>query len=193
MKTVIMAGGKGTRFPGGTEKGMIQLSEKTLLERTVNAITESGCPNPIVAITSETPDTGNFAFNLGLETIQTPGRGYHEDVYFLLGTLGNFVSINVDIPFISSTAIDQLLSHVQDHSIACVIPQDIIDFQISEDSVYRGIDGKNYVWAGINYVTPSHDTGILVLNDRLLALNINTIDDLKTAERLLAHNDLSKR
>lgn len=181
MIAVIMAGGRSSRMGARTEKPLLRLGKETLLERTVAAIKGSRAGEIVVATTPATPRTSRFAIKMGLAVFETPGKDYHEDVYCLLDKFGSYLSVNVDIPFISSKAIDMLLSGAKKVSLACALPKESVSYPVAEESVGKGKDGRDYVWVGLNYVTKSEETDILVLDDELLAININTPLDLALA------------
>lgn len=185
MLAVIMAGGKSTRMGKRIEKPLIKLGKQTLLERSVAAVRDSHADDLIVATTPSTPKTTAFAIKRGFAVLETPGIDYHEDVYFLLDRTGHYISVNADVPFMTPEAIDRLISRSKKESIACVIPKQKVAFPVDDDSVGKGKDGKEYVWVGLNYVTSSRETDLLVMDDEMLAMNINTPFDLAYAWNLV--------
>lgn len=185
MIAVIMAGGKSSRMGARIEKALLRIGKETLLERTMAAIRYSRAGDIIVATSPATPKTSEYAIKKGLAVLETPGEGYVEDVYYLLDRFGPYLSVNVDIPFISAEAIDFLLSKAECKSIACVIPMSAVPYPVSDDSIGKGEDGTDYVWVGLNYVTPTPETDLLVMKDEKLAININTPRDLALAARML--------
>lgn len=181
MIVVIMAGGKSTRMGKRIEKPILRLGKETLLDRSVMAVKGSRAADFIVATTPSTPKTTKLAIKRGYAVLETPGVGYHDDVYFLLDRIGPYISLNVDIPFITSAAIDRLISKSKKESIACVLPREKVSYPVDGDSVGKGRDGNPYVWIGLNYVTPSKETDLLVMEDERLAINVNTPLDLAFA------------
>ena len=76
-----MAGGKGTRFGGDTEKPMALFMGKTLIRRVIEATQEAQKISEIVvAVTSYSPKTAQEAKKTTVKVIETDGIGYHEDV-----------------------------------------------------------------------------------------------------------------
>ena len=186
MISVIMAGGKSTRLGPRMEKPLIRLGKQTLIERTAETIRSSNAGKIIVATSPATPKTSAFAVKRGMAVLETPGNDYHDDVYFLLDKFGPYLSVNVDIPFLTREAINRLLAKSRDVSIACVIPRAKVSYAVAEDSVGKGKDGIEYVWIGLNYVTPTPETELLAMEDDRLAININTPLDLAFAAKMLA-------
>ena len=181
MIVVIMAGGKSTRMGKRIEKPILRLGKETLLDRSVMAVKGSRAADFIVATTPSTPKTTKLAIKRGYAVLETPGVGYHDDVYFLLDRIGPYISLNIDIPFITSAAIDRLISKSKKESIACVLPREKVSYPVDGDSVGKGRDGNPYVWIGLNYVTSSKETDLLVMEDERLAINVNTPLDLAFA------------
>ncbi len=192
MIAVIMAGGKSTRMGKRIEKPILRLGKETLLERSVNAVKGSRVADFIIATTPLTPKTTKLAIRRGYAVLETPGSDYHDDVYFLLDRVGPYISLNVDIPFITPDAIDQLISKSKRGSIACVLPRERVSYPVDDESVGDGRDGKPYVWIGLNYVTPSKETDLLVMEDERLAININTPLDLAFAWSIIRNERRNK-
>lgn len=192
MIAVIMAGGKSTRMGKRMEKPVLRLGKEALLERSAKAVKGSRATDFIVATTPSTPKTTKLAIRRGYAVLETPGMDYHDDVYFLLDRIGPYISLNADIPFITSNAIDKLISKSKNESIACVLPREKVTYPVDDDSVGIGKDGKSYIWIGLNYVTPSKETDLLVMEDERLAININTPLDLAFAWNIL-RNERKKK
>lgn len=169
----------------GVEKPLLKLGKQTLLERSVAAVGGSTADDLIISTTPWTPKTSGFAIRRGWAVLETPGADYHDDVYFLLDRIGSYISINVDIPFITPEAINRLISKAKEDSIACVIPRESVRIPVVKDSLGEGKDGREYVWIGLNYVTASKDTDLLAMDDEKLAININSPQDLALAQQLL--------
>lgn len=186
MKTIIMAGGKSTRLGIDMEKPILPLGGRPLLDWPIEAIEGSTASDLIIATSKWTPLTRSYAEGRGIEIIDAPGIDYHEDLAFLINRFGNFISVNVDVPFIRAQTIDYLLSRINEKSLSCVVPSEMVRFQLSYQSIFTGNDGKPYIWAGLNFVTPDPIGDYLVIDDILLAVNINTLEDLSFAQRIIS-------
>jgi adenosylcobinamide-phosphate guanylyltransferase len=78
---LIMAGGKGTRFGGETEKPMAIFDGKPIIRRVIEAAKESKRITEVyVAVTAYTPKTAQEAAKESVKLIETDGQGYHIDV-----------------------------------------------------------------------------------------------------------------
>jgi len=180
-----MAGGRSKRLQLDIEKPLLRLGNKTLLERSAEAFIDSSVNRWLVACSRWTPGTADFAHRMGYECIMTPGIGYHEDTLDLLERFGRFISVNADVPFVSGKTIDMLITNISSRSLSAVVPSAIVDFNLSDQSRFSGQDGKEYIWVGLNYVTPDPDTDYLSFDDPKLAININSSEDLGFAENVL--------
>jgi len=181
---IIMAGGRSTRFRKPTEKATLSVGGLKLLERSANALNVEGIDDVIVATGSHTPDTESLAMSLGIESVRTKGSGYHQDTIELLGMYGNFVSLNVDVPFVSGHHVRRLLAACRNESLSVVTPASEALVRPDRDSVMKDVEGADTIWVGLNFVTADPRTGFLVLDDPLLSVNINTETDLEFAEKL---------
>lgn len=182
MIAVIMAGGKATRFGNRVEKALLELMGKTLLEISLDKLRSFSFDEIYVSVSPNTPRTIKLCERFGAKVQMTSGADYHQDIYALLGSLGNFISLNVDSPFVSSTDIARLLESIVDTSMSVAVPRKLVDFPVDEQSEFQ-IEGARYIWIGLNYVTPSEKMGFIESNNRLGALNINTRADLELAEK----------
>ena len=180
----IMAGGRATRFRSDVEKALLTVGRITLLERALEALSVSGVDETLVATSRHTPMTADRAAELGVEVFQTAGFGYHEDVVELLDTHNPFLTLNVDVPFVRDTHIKEMLEAFDGNSLAGVLPEHSAELAAREGALVLGIDGVRYLWVGLNVVTPNPETGMVELNDPLLAININDEEDLARANAL---------
>ena len=184
-----MAGGKATRFGRKVEKADLVVGGRTLLERARDALSVEGVDKVLVATAPHTPRTKVLSDSLGLETLDTPGAGFHEDIIDLLEELDRFVAMNVDVPFARSEHVRRLLSVGQDRSIATVLPAVLAVGVPDERSVFIDDHGERMIWVGLNLVTSSTEMDLLELDDPFLSVNINNDHDLDLANRLAAQYD----
>ena len=101
---VIMAGGKGTRLRSNQEKPLLKVRGQPLIESVVNALLSSKKVETILVATSvHSPQTAQWAKNKKLTNIDTPGRGYVEDMAFILSSpelLDKIIlTVAADLPF----------------------------------------------------------------------------------------------
>lgn len=162
MIAIILAGGKSTRM--GCEKAILRVKGRRLIDIIATEIEESNSEDFLIATSRNAPKTMKYCM-ARYKTIETPGRGYHEDVVYLLEIYPEFISASCDIPFLKAEHINVMLDFYDGNSVTGV--------------VYK--NGK-WVAIGLNIVTKSNLSKDLRFNDPLLGINVNTPDDLKIAE-----------
>jgi len=131
--------------------------------------------------------------------IETPGNGYLEDLSFLLSNFEKktnkdiLVFINTDLPFVSSEIIDNVLEAYLENdfpAMSVLVPLSIFE----EYGINPSYNFDNLVPSGLNVLISENkvqDEKKLIIPKVELALNINTIDDVKLANYLLDKNILN--
>ncbi len=191
MIAIILAGGKSNRMTGrkGEEKALIKIGEsgnqKRLIDLVVRSVRESKVDDFIVAISKNTPKTAEYCKLVGYVVVETPGEGYHEDLRYLLLRYPEFVSVACDIPFLRSKHINAIIDAYLSHrvSITGAVPLNIVP-NVTPGYTFEH-EGKKLVSCGINVVTSSKNSIPFLFDDPLLAINVNTPDDLRIARRML--------
>ncbi len=194
MIAIILAGGKSSRLRGKngrkTEKALITIgkpeNQKRLIDLVVESVRESNVDDFLVAITKNTPQTAEYCKRMNYKTIETPGEGYIEDLWYLLPNHPEFVSIACDIPFLRSEHINTIINAYLVHrtSITGAVPLDLLPEGIIPSHTFE-YEGKTLVSCGINAVTRSENSIPFVFADPLLAINVNTDGDLRVARSLM--------
>ena len=88
-----MAGGKGTRMDHSDEKLLLEY-KKPVVFNVIDALQNSNCFSKVIVATS--PNSPNTKFELeqiGVETLDTPGNGYANDLNFLLQKMDGLVFV----------------------------------------------------------------------------------------------------
>jgi GTP:adenosylcobinamide-phosphate guanylyltransferase len=190
MKGVVMAGGRASRFAAKTEKGILVVGGRTLLERAADALRVRGLDGVVVAVSKNAPRTTALAGELGIAAVDTGGMGYHEDTATLIGMFGSFVSLNVDVAFARRTHVEELVSKGHDGSAAVVVPTSLAIRAWDPASVMTDESGESLLWVGLNIVTRKPTTSLLRITDPLLSVNVNDEDDLAFADSLAIERGL---
>ncbi|BAD85045.1 GTP:adenosylcobinamide-phosphate guanylyltransferase [Thermococcus kodakarensis KOD1] len=171
---IILAGGKSTRM--GKEKPVLKIAGKEMLLWVYASA--SRVDETIVALSKNTPKTRELCLREGIPFMETPGKGYVEDVQWLLNEFGPFISSSSDIPFVKPSdfyAVKKAFNGKT--SLTGVLPIQKVPKDL-KPLVYRG-----YAIVGLNAVGFEGE-GFFELENPLLALNVNTPEDLKLAERI---------
>ncbi|MHC1611554.1 MAG: NTP transferase domain-containing protein [Candidatus Methanospirareceae archaeon] len=190
MIAIILAGGRGSRLKRGRdEKALITMgkrgNQRRLLDMVVETVRASNVEDFFVAITKSTPKTEEYCKLANYKILETPGEGYHEDLWYLLPRYLEFVSVACDIPFLRSEHINAIIDAYYAHhiSVTGAIPLDILPESITPSHSFE-YEGKELVSCGINVVTNSKDSIPFIFDDPLLGINVNTDADLRVARSI---------
>jgi len=199
MIAIILAGGKSSRLGEGKEKALIKIyrseseTQKRLIDLVIENVRDSKAEGFLVAISKNTPKTAEYCKSQDYELLETPGKGYHTDLHYLLARYPDFVSVACDIPFLKPEYINSIIDLYSHNdllrgnstrtstSVTGAVPQDIIPPYVVPSYVFEH-DGRKLVAVGLNIVTRGRKNLPLVFNDPLLAININTPRDLEIVE-----------
>ncbi len=171
---VILAGGKSSRM--GREKPVLRVGGKPMLLRVYEKASAIG--ETIVALSKNTPKTKELCLRDGIPFVETPGKGYVEDVKWLLRELGPFVSVSADLPFVKASDIGSIAKAFDGRtSLTGVLSLEKVPVDV-KPVVYR-----DYAIVGLNAVALEGER-FFELSNPLLALNVNTPEELKLANRI---------
>lgn len=170
-----MAGGKGKRLNVNIEKPLIEVGGKTILERIAIVLKHSRVDDIFVAVTKNTPKTKEKTKKLKLKMIQTPGRGYVEDIQYLMKEFTEFLSVSADLPFLTSTLINDLLIKYEE------IKQPIAVVTSKQHYLKMGfipsLNMRDLIPIGLNIVVEGEDYFYLIRGKE--TININTDHELR--------------
>ena len=197
---LVMAGGKGTRMKLAEEKPLIKVCGKPVIEYVLLALKNAKkIDSIIVATTSATPKTTALMKQLGVQVIETPGKDYVSDMGYTVQALklGIFLAVAADLPLVKSEMIDDIVTSYErcgKPALTVAVPlQTKAKLGMSIEYSFTTEDNREVVPVGINVINGSKrygdewlDQEIYVLNHEELAVNINTVQELQLAERLLA-------
>ncbi len=200
VTALVMAGGKGTRMKLAEEKPLIKVSGKPVIEYVLAALKNAKKIDKIIVATSTTtPKTTALMKQLGVQVIQTPGKDYVSDMGYTVQTLklGVFLAIAADLPMVKSEMIDAVVERYEQSgkpALTVAVPLALkAKLGMSIEYSFKTDDNRDVVPVGINVIDGSKrygdewlDQDIYVLNHEELAVNINTVQELQLAERMLA-------
>jgi len=196
ITALVMAGGKGTRMNLETEKPLVSIGNKPIIEYVLQALRNAKeIDRIIVSVSKHTPRTKSKVKELSVEVLETPGEDYVSDTQYAIKKLGleKVLVISADLPFVTSEIINKVIKEYKrcgKPSLVAVVPVKIPKkLGLKIDYVLKG--KKTLVPTGINVIDGKRiDEGELeqetfIIEKEELAVNINTIHDLEIAERLL--------
>lgn len=195
MDALVMAGGRGTRLKMG-EKPMVKLLGRQLIDYVTTALEDSTVGRIFVATTENAPMTRRWAVDRGLIAVDTPGTGFVADMVYAVERIGiadPVMVIMADLPLITPDLIDNIIDVYEErpepalsthtplhlHSRLGRRPDSLFNYcgQLIVPSGVNILDG-----ADIKYEQEDYH---LILERIEMAVNANTIEDLKLCERIL--------
>ncbi|PVX24759.1 MAG: nucleotidyltransferase [Candidatus Bathyarchaeum sp.] len=194
---LIMAGGKGTRFGGDTEKPMAQFMGKPLIRIVVEATEESKrITQTYVAVTSYSPKTTQEAKKASVKVIETDGKGYHADVQQAVQKANiacPVLIISADLPLINGEFLDEVIRKYEQSgkpALTVLIPKEAFsEYGLSAVSLYQQ-DGKMYAVSGINIIDgqrilEEQEQEVVVSSRPEAVFTVNSLTDLEEAKKYL--------
>ncbi len=199
-----MCGGKASRMQqqqqqqGGIEKPLLKVEGIAMVERVISALAGSDRFDRIVAAVSpNTPKTNEFLKSEGIETIETAGEGYSQDLSRLLSKLRpqKVMAVPGDIPLLNSQTVNEILNNIinndrqeQEPATSIILEKGFVEkigvkpsIVLMNQYCHSGITVFNTMAVGTEPVQERY----LVMNRKEIALNVNTKEELELAEKLL--------
>lgn len=202
ITALIMAGGKGSRIGLDIEKPLLSFLGRPIIDWVVKAVESTKQVSQFYVITSpNTPNTESLCSETGLEIIQTEGKGYHYDLKqaILKAKLYHPVlTLSSDLPALTGKFLDRIIDVYNENkkpALTVLVPTERYEELGLETPSLRDYRGVEYVISGINIIDgqkihEKQPEEVIVSKGIEAALNINTIEDLKTAERIIAERKI---
>ena len=190
MIALIMAGGRGKRMKITKEKLLLRYN-KPLISHVVEALQKSNCFSRIIAATSiHSKQTRLLLSRSHIEILDTPGHGYVLDLNLILKSLNDYIFIiSGDMPLIDKQIIEKIIGlHDTDNvwTSYLVTKNFVTEFQISYSKTIT-FQNQECVLTGLSIVNSNKIKELshivetyIILNDRRIAVNINTLKDYRS-------------
>ncbi len=196
---IVTAGGKGSRIKQMKgEKPLIPVLGIPMIDRVLEAVmASSGVGAVHVSITSNTPRTEEHLRERGIDVIITDGRGYSEDLNQAMSGLASdqVMVLPADMPLIRPETIEEVLRQAEGMKVGsfCVtVPVELMRALGLNLTYSLTVDGREVVLCGVSVVDrKAMLTGLeleqtyMISESEELALNVNTVGDLRRAEMVL--------
>jgi adenosylcobinamide-phosphate guanylyltransferase len=194
VTALVMAGGKGTRMALAQEKPLLPVGGKPVIDHVLDVLMAAKrVDNVVVAVSDFTPKTAAYLEKSRVRVLKTPGKEYVSDMGFAVKALKlqTVLTISADMPFITSETIDDIIEHFFEcgkPALAVVVPAETkqkLGMSLRYDFDFNG---KKVVPSGINIndgsriEDPELDQAVYVIDKAEVAVNINTVEELKRAE-----------
>ena len=198
VTALVMAGGKGTRMQHSMEKPLIRVGRKPVIEYVIKALENARRVDSIVvAVSYHTPRTAAFATKFAVKIAPTSGKGYIHDMQYLVKQLKlrKVLTVAADLPLVTGEIIDEIVEKYEScgkPALAVVTSFDTKQtLGLGSDHSFRQ-GHKTVVPVGINIIDGQRieenelAQEVFLLDKIEVALNINTLQELSLAEKLIA-------
>ncbi len=198
MLALIMAGGIGKRMNSDDEKPMLNLSSRPMISYVLGALKNCNSFNKIIGLVSKnTPRTAHFLANNNVQVAFSSGTDYVKDLNYALELVrpNKVFIISSDLPLINSNTVRNIVDSFDRCKKSCltvVVSKILIDELGVGTDYYFEHNGNNVCHSGVSIIDSSKISGydrieeeLLVMDKPQLALNVNTMHELKLAEKML--------
>ena len=195
VTAVVMAGGRGTRLRLSEEKPLIRVGGKPIIAHVIESLMAAKKVDAmVIAVTDNSPKTAEFVSNFPVKVVKTPGKDYIFDMQFVVRRLGleHVLTVAADLPLITSEIVDNIAEGYErcgKPALAVVVPKETKKkLGMGEEYAFT-IEGKLVVPTGVNVIDGRRineeelEQEFYVSKRRELAININTLEELKVAEK----------
>ena len=198
VAALVMAGGKGTRMQIHEEKPLIKVCGKPVIDYVIAALQGAKKIDDIIVATSAmTPKTARYMSGFPVKVVETPGKDYVSDMGYASQTLklGVFLAIAADLPLVTGEVLDMIVNRYErcgKPALTVAVPL-FTKQKLGMCVEYSfKMDDQDVVPVGINVIDGRRrygdewlDQDIYLLDREELAVNINTVQELQLAERLM--------
>ncbi|MCS7146229.1 MAG: NTP transferase domain-containing protein [Nitrososphaerota archaeon] len=195
-KAVIMCGGKGRRM-AGLEKPLIKILERPLIDYALNALIRCHKIEKVDFVSSQnTPATTKYLIELGFEPFVGSGSSFLDDLleYLRYQPQGDYLIVSCDIPTIKPHHIEAALKQSENHNegylMYVLMYENVKGLSKIPSLINR--EGVDYQPAGLRYIRRKTGRPLEISDPRLVVLpfwelgvNVNTVEDIVTAELIL--------
>ena len=198
VTALVMAGGKGTRMSLSEEKPLLRVGGKPVIEYILTALKNAKKVNSIiVAVSDYTPKTAKLMLQFPVSVIKTPGEEYVSDMRYAVKSLNlrSVLAIAADLPLITGKVVDVIVDCYErcgKPALSVVVPMETKEkLGLGGEYAFK-VGNMHVVPAGINVIDGRRidekelDEEICLLDRKEVAVNINTVQELRIVESLFA-------
>ena len=187
MIGLVMAGGSGSRMKfSATEKLLLEY-EKPIIFHVIDSLNKSRCFSKVFAATSpNSPDTKRVLEERGMETLDTQGNGYVNDLNFLLQKMDGFVFVvSGDLPLLDEEIIQKLVEFNSENIwTSFLVSREFLSSFGLKSNLLAKHDDVECAYTGISIINAdkiknlnSVNEDYIILDDKRIAFNLNTKED----------------
>ena len=187
MIGLVMAGGRGSRMEFPAPEKLLLEYEKPIIFHVIDSLNDSDCFSKVFAATSpNSPDTKYELEQMGVETLDTQGNGYVNDLNFLLQKMDGFVFVvSGDLPLLDEEIIQKLVEFNSENIwTSFIVSKKFLDSLGLESNFLVNYNNIDYVYTGISIINADKiqhldqvKENYIILDDKRIAFNLNTKED----------------
>ena len=195
IAALVMAGGTATRMHAETEKPLLRVGDKPMIQRIIEALKEAESVNRIiVAVTAATRNTAETATALGADVVGTAGKGYERDMKQAIKTAGleDVLVVSADLPFLTPRIVDDAIKNYFSNgkpALMVAAPVELFEKFGMRASYTFDFKGQQVAPVGLNVIDGRRidqeklDETVFVVELDDLVYNVNTQCDLDMARK----------
>jgi len=187
MIGLVMAGGKGIRMNLDNEKLLLKYKKPVILH-VIDSLKNSNCFSKILAITSpNSPKTKKLLQEKNVETFDTPGIGYVEDLNLVLKTISDLVLVTSgDLPLLDKEIVQKIVNQFGSQNIwtSILVTNKFLTTLGIKSNYSVNFDNQKCHYTGISLVNSEKISSLenleenyVIINDKRIAFNLNTKQD----------------
>ena len=199
VAALITAGGRGTRIRElGTEKPLALLQGRPMVDHVLEQMMlVDEITSVYVSVSDNVPRTREHLKRLGVKLLETSGTEYcHDLIQAAEGMIEDHIFIcPADLPLLRAELVSEVVREYlkrKEQSLTVGIPlEKALEFGV-DVTFYENVDGRSLMPCGVSVVdrermlTREYLPGSYFVADTPdVAVNVNTVADLKRAERVL--------
>jgi len=182
-----MAGGRGSRMEFPAPEKLLLEYKKPIIFHVIDSLNDSYCFSKVFAATSSnSPDTKYELEQIGIETLDTSGDGYVNDLNFLLQKMDGFVFVvSGDLPLLDEEIIQKLVKFNSESVwTSFLVTKKFLNSLGLESNLLVKYGGVECVYTGISIINADKikdsslvNENYIILDDKRIAFNLNTKKD----------------
>ena len=190
MIGLVMAGGSGSRMDFPAPEKLLLEYKKPIIFHVIDSLNDSHCFSKVFAATSpNSPDTKRVLEERGIETLDTQGNGYVNDLNFLLQKMDGFVFVvSGDLPLLDEEIIQIMTEKFNSKNVwtsFLVSKKFLNSLGLQSELLVHSAKGIECTYSGISIINVNK-LGIgkkpvkeyhIVLDDKRISFNLNTKKD----------------
>jgi len=188
MIGLVMAGGSGSRMEFPAPEKLLLEYKKPIIFHVIDSLNDSHCFSKVFAATSSnSPDTKFELEQIGVETLDTSGDGYVNDLNLLLQKMNGFVFVTSgDLPLLDEKIIQIMTEKFNSKNVwtSFLVSKKFLNSLGLESSLLINSGDIDCVHTGISIINADKIQNLdpvkenyIILDDKRIAFNLNTKKD----------------